>query len=114
MKQLNSVIIEGKLVENVKVTQVAPVAIAQFYISTERIHKNEDGTYEKEICYFDVECFGKLAERLENYLKRGRGVRVVGRLKQDIWMNGEKKCSRVIVVAEHIEVKPFKEAENDD
>jgi single-strand DNA-binding protein len=41
------------------------------------------------------------------YLKKGRGVRVVGRLKQDRWADADGKAhSRVEIVAEHVEFKP--------
>ena len=43
---------------------------------------------------------------MENGAK-GRGVRVVGRLKQDRWVGKDgKNYSKVKVVAEHIEFKP--------
>jgi single-strand DNA-binding protein len=41
------------------------------------------------------------------YLKKGRGVRVVGRLKQDRWTSPEGQGrSKVSIVAEHVEFKP--------
>jgi single-strand DNA-binding protein len=48
------------------------------------------------------------------YLKKGRGVRVVGRLKQDRWTDPDgKPHSRVEIVAEHVEFKPQKKADPD-
>ena len=47
--------------------------------------------------------------------KKGRGVRVVGRLKQDTWKdNNGKTASRIYVVAEHIEYKPMKKTETSE
>jgi single-strand DNA-binding protein len=38
---------------------------------------------------------------------KGRGVRVVGRLKQERWQDGDGKAqSKIIIVAEHIEFRP--------
>jgi single-strand DNA-binding protein len=49
----------------------------------------------------------RLAEVCGEYLKKGRGLRVVGRLKQDHWTDPEgKPRSRVLIVAEHVEFKP--------
>jgi len=46
----------------------------------------------------------RLAEVCAEYLKKGRGVRVVGRLKQDKWTDADgKPHSRVHIVAEHVE-----------
>lgn len=51
--------------------------------------------------------WGNLAENLKKVnVKKGRGVRVVGRLKQERWKDAEGKShSKIFVVAEHIELK---------
>jgi single-strand DNA-binding protein len=49
----------------------------------------------------------RLAEVCGEYLKKGRGVRAVGCLKQDRWTDPDgKPHSRVEIVAEHVEFKP--------
>jgi single-strand DNA-binding protein len=48
-----------------------------------------------------------LAEACNNLGKKGRGVRVVGRLKQDRWTgNDGKQRSRISIVAEHVAFRP--------
>ena len=42
---------------------------------------------------------------LEGNLTKGRGVRVVGRLKQDRWQQNGQSRSRIVIVAEHVEFK---------
>ena len=72
-----------------------------------RFYKNKNDQASEEVSFFDVECFGKSAEYCQKKAIKGRGVRVVGRLKQDSWKdNSGKSQSRVFVVAEHIEYKP--------
>ena len=59
------------------------------------------------VSYFDVTTWARLAEVCGEYLKKGRGVRVVGRLKQDRWTSPEGQGrSKVSIVAEHVEFKP--------
>ena len=54
-----------------------------------------------------MSAWARQAEVCGEYLKKGRGVRVVGRLKQDRWTEAEGKMrSRIIIVAEHVEFKP--------
>jgi single-strand DNA-binding protein len=54
-----------------------------------------------------VTVWNRLAEVCKEYLAKGRGVRVVGRLKQDRWEDPEGKTrSKVHIVAEHVEFKP--------
>jgi len=61
----------------------------------------------KEVSFFDVSTWTRLAEVCGEYLKKGRGVRVVGRLKQDRWTDPDgKPHSRVEIVAEHVEFRP--------
>ena len=60
----------------------------------------------KETSFFDVEVWARLAETCSEYLRKGRGVRVVGRLKQDRWQDGEgRPRSRVKIVGEHVEFR---------
>jgi single-strand DNA-binding protein len=62
---------------------------------------------QKEVSFFDVSNWTRLAEVCGEYLKKGRGVRVVGRLKQDRWTDADGKGrSKVFIVAEHVEFKP--------
>jgi single-strand DNA-binding protein len=68
---------------------------------------------EKEVSFFDVETWSKLAGQCYNLGRKGRGVRVAGRLKQDRWNDGDGKArSRISIVAEHVEFRPeFKQGE---
>ena len=70
-------------------------------------------SFRNEVSYFDVETWSKLAEICSDHLAKGRGVRVVGRLKQDRWndTDGNQK-SRIKIVAEHVEFKPVQKPEN--
>lgn len=110
MNQLNSIILEGNIVADVRVFEpAAGFKKAVFSIGVGRYYKNRNGEDVNEASFFDVEAYGVMTDYLEEKGKKGRGVRVVGRLKQDTWKNAEgKSASRVYVVAEHIEYKPVK------
>jgi single-strand DNA-binding protein len=59
------------------------------------------------VSFFDVETWAKLAENCYNHGRKGRGVRVVGRLKQERWNGPDgKPRSKVAIVAEHVEFRP--------
>ena len=67
----------------------------------------QDGETQKEVAFFDVTTWSRLAEVCGEYFKKGRGVRVVGRLKQDRWTSPEGQGrSKISIVAEHVEFKP--------
>jgi single-strand DNA-binding protein len=106
MNNLNSVLLEGNLTRDPEVKYTnSGTAVCAFSIATNRSFKKGE-EWEKEVSFFDCETWGKLAENCGR-LEKGRGVRVVGRLKQNRWTTTEGKAqSKIIVVAEHVEFKP--------
>lgn len=108
MNQLNSIILEGNLVRDAVVSEPIPgFKVCKFTIAVNRFYKNHNGEGAEEVSYFDVETYNGMAEYCQKKAQKGRGVRVVGRLKQSTWKDeNDKLCSRTFVVAEHIEYKP--------
>jgi single-strand DNA-binding protein len=107
MNNLNSILIEGNLVRDPllrstqKGTQVCTMSLA-----SNRYYKQDSG-FEREVSYFDVETWAKLAEVCYAKGKKGRGVRVVGRLRQARWSDPDGKSrSKISIVAEHVEFRP--------
>jgi single-strand DNA-binding protein len=108
---LNSILLEGNLVKDPESKTLSTGSqVCNFTVASDRFYRQNDSP-EKEVSYFDVEAWSKLGLACSQNLKKGRGVRVVGRLKQDRWTDGEGKArSRVMIVAEHVEFKPIKQA----
>jgi len=109
MNNLNSILIEGNLVRDpllrstTKGTQVCTMTIA----SNRYFKQDSSSGYEKEVSFFDVDSWAKLAEQCYVKGRKGRGVRVVGRLKQDRWTDPEGKSrSKIFIVADHVEFRP--------
>ena len=107
MNNLNSILIEGNLVrEPVFRSTPKGTPVCTFSLASNRFFKQDSGL-EKEVSFFEVETWAKLAEVCNSMGKKGRGVRVVGRLKQDRWTgNDGKQRSRIAIVAEHVEFRP--------
>ncbi|MDR3276054.1 MAG: single-stranded DNA-binding protein [Treponema sp.] len=104
---LNSILIEGNLVREPLLRATSKgTQVCSFTLVSNRFYKQDTG-FEREVSFFDVESWAKLAENCYSEGHKGRGVRVVGRLKQDRWNDPEgKPHSRVVVVAEHVEFRP--------
>jgi len=103
-------LIEGNLVKDpllrstTKGTQICTMRLASNRYSKQ---DNHVPGFEKEVSFFDVESWSKLAETCYTKGRKGRGVRVVGRLKEDRWNSADgKPRSRVSIVAEHVEFRP--------
>jgi len=100
LNNLNSIIIEGNLVRDpILKTTTNGHQVCSFSVASNRFYKQNDQT-EKEVSYFDVETWSRLAQNCGEMLKKGRGVRVVGRLKQDRWEdpNGKTQARVKIVI----------------
>ncbi len=108
MDSLNTIIVEGSVVKEPLIkTTPKGTQVCTFSIMTTRSFKKDDG-YEKEISFFDVDAWGKLAASCEKNLHKGRGIRVVGRVKQNRWEGADgKKFAKINIVAEHIEFRPM-------
>jgi single-strand DNA-binding protein len=113
MNNLNSILIEGNLVRDPLFrTTSKGTSLCTFSIASNRFFKQDSGL-EREVSFFDVETWAKLAENCYNLGRKGRGVRVVGRLKQERWTGADSKPrSKIAIVAEHVEFRPdFKKEE---
>jgi single-strand DNA-binding protein len=107
MNNLNSILIEGNLVKDPEMSHTPKgTAFCKFAIASNRFYKMDE-EYQKEVSFFTIQTWAKLAEICSEYLKKGRGIRVVGRLKQDRWTGTDGKGkSRIEIIAEHVEFKP--------
>jgi single-strand DNA-binding protein len=108
MNSLNSIIIEGNIVHEPQLRAMpSGGSVCTFSIATDRFYKKET-QIEKEVSFFEVVAWGKLAETIGGLAHKGRGVRVAGRLKQDRWDGQDgKPRSKVIIVAENVEMRPI-------
>lgn len=103
MNNLNSLIIEGVVVGEPHYLEEHNVL--NFTIEVARYYKTRDGNDATELSQFKIVVYGRMTSAP---LKDGVGVRVVGRLKQNTWVDGGVSHSEVQVVAEHIEVRKGK------
>jgi single-strand DNA-binding protein len=107
MNNLNSILIEGNLVKDPLLRSTPKgTQICTLQLASNRYYKQDSG-YEKEVSFFDVETWARLAESCYSKGRKGRGVRVVGRLKQNRWNSPDgKPYSKICIVAEHVEFRP--------
>ena len=101
--------LEGNLVRDPEKVLVGSngSVMGKFSIAVNRYYKKANAEAVEEVMYIGVQVWGGLAEGCLNYLKKGRGGRVVGRLRQERWEDKEGgNREKIIVVAEHVEFKP--------
>ena len=103
MASFNKVILMGNLTRDPELRYTPKgTAIAKFGLAINRTWTNEAGEKKEEVTFVDVDAFGKQAEVIGQYLRKGRPVLVEGRLKLDQWddkQTGQKR-SRLGVILE--------------
>ena len=103
MASFNRVIIAGNLTRDPELRYTPKgTAIAQFTLAVNRKWKTETGEAKEEVSFIDIDAFGRQAEVIGQFMKKGRPFLVEGRLKQDTWedKNTHQKQSKVKVVLE--------------
>jgi single-strand DNA-binding protein len=106
MNHLNSTLIEGVLYNEASFTENDGEITCKFIIASNRWYK-QGKIFEKEVAYIPVNATSKkFAEYYKRCAKKGRGVRVVGRLKQEQITDKGLIYNQLLVEAEHIEFRP--------
>ena len=107
MNQLNSLIIEGNVVRAPELREPKDgFKVCTIPLAVNRFYRNAKGDGVNEVSFFDVETFGKMAEVCYKKCGKGRGLRVVGRLRQARWVKSDgHNTSKISIIAEHIEFK---------
>ena len=106
MPNYNKVILMGRLTRDPEVRYVSSgTPVAGLGLAVNRRWKNQEGQMQEETTFVDVDAFGRQAETIGQYLKKGRPVMVEGRLKLDQWddkQTGQKR-SKLGVVLENFQ-----------
>ncbi len=112
MNNLNTVLLEGQLTRDPDLGSTpAQTQSCRLSIANNRYYLNKEGKWIQDPSYFSVYVYGVVANACVRYLKKGRGVRVVGRLKQFSWVEGGLRREKICILAEHIEFQPVKKTE---
>ncbi len=103
MANFNKVILAGNLTRDPEMRYTPKgTAVARFGLAINRTWKNEAGETQNEVTFVDVDAFGRQAEVICQYMKKGRPFLMEGRLKLDQWedKNTHQKQSKLRVVLE--------------
>ena len=106
MASFNKVILVGNLTRDPELRYTPKgTAIAKIGLAVNRVWTNEAGEKKEEVTFVDVDVFGRTAENVGQYMRKGRPILIEGRLKLDQWddkQTGQKK-SKLSVVAETVQ-----------
>jgi single-strand DNA-binding protein len=109
MANLNKVLLLGNLTRDPELRYTPKgTAVADIAVAINRVWNNEQNQRQEETTFVDITLWGRQAEIAQQYLSKGRGVFIEGRLQMDTWedkASGQKR-SKLKVVAENLQFMP--------
>ena len=102
MPNYNKVILMGRLTRDPEVRYASSgSAVANLGIAVNRYWRNQDGEQQEDTTFVDVTAFGKTAETIGQYLKKGRPIFIEGHLRLDQWddkQTGQKRSKLAVIM----------------
>ena len=105
---INKVMLFGNLTRDPELRSLPSGGqVASFGLATNRVFKKADGSKQESTEFHNVVVFGRQAETVSQYLKKGSSVFVEGRIQTRSWESPEKgKQYRTEIVAERVQFGP--------
>ena len=105
MADFNRVILAGRLTRDPELRYTpSGTAVTELGLAISEVYKNRNGETVEQACFVDIVVWGRQAETSAEYLRKGSGALVEGRLQLDQWENqqGEKR-SKLRVRADRVQ-----------
>lgn len=106
---LNKAIVIGNLTRDPELRSLpSGIKVCSFSLATNRVWKDKDGTRQESTDYHNVVVFGRQAETVSQYMKKGNSILVEGRMQTRSWddkTSGEKKY-RTEIIADRTQFGP--------
>ncbi len=106
---LNKAIIIGNLTRDPELKSLpSGIKVCTFSLATNRVWKDKNGAKQEAADYHNIVVFGRQAETVAQYMKKGSSMLVEGRMQTRSWedkTSGEKKY-RTEIVADRTQFGP--------
>src|ERR1035438_2860198 len=102
-RSLNQVTLMGNLTRDPELRQTPNGQnVCSFSLALNRSYKDQSGEWQEATDYVDIVAWGPLAERVSQYLTKGRRCLVQGRLQSRSWEQDGQKRNKVEGVASDV------------
>lgn len=108
---LNSVSLIGRLTADPQMSYLPTgMPVVTFSIANNYYVQNK----ENEVNYFDITAFGKLAETVNTYLRKGKQIAVHGTIRQERWQDKETggNRSKIKIIMRDMQMLGGRDGEN--
>lgn len=104
---LNKAMVYGNLTRDPEMRSLpSGIQVCSFSVATNRVYNDRDGKRQEQTDYHNIVVFGRQAETSAQYLKKGSGVFVEGRLQTRSWDKDGQKQYRTEIVADRVQFGP--------
>lgn len=104
---INKAVLYGNLTRDPEVRALpSGQQVATFALATNRSFKGKDGQQQDQTEYHNIVAFGRQAEVIGQYLKKGRPVYVEGRIQTRSWESEGQKKYRTEIVIDNFQFGP--------
>jgi single-strand DNA-binding protein len=107
MASLNKVMLIGNLTRDPEIRYTPKgQAVTDIGLAVNRVYTTEGGEKREEVTFIDITLWGRTAEIVHQYCKKGRPLFVEGRLQLDTWddkQTGQKR-SKLKVIGDGIQL----------
>ena len=101
MANFNKILLMGNLTRDPQLSYLpSQTAVVDFGLAVNRKWRSQDGSMKEDTCFVDCRAFGKSAENLNKFCKKGNPLFVEGRLTFDSWtaQDGSKHSKHRVTV----------------
>ena len=104
---LNKALLYGNLTRDPEVRALpSGQNVATFGLATNRTFKNKEGQQQEQTEFHNIVAFGRTAEVMGQYLKKGRPVFIEGRIQTRSWESEGRKNYRTEIVVDNFQFGP--------
>jgi single-strand DNA-binding protein len=106
---LNKTFLYGNLTKDPELKALPTgTKVTEFSVATNRSYKDQNGVVKDETQFHNIVVFGRQAETSAQYLKKGQGVLIEGRIQTRSWddQNGGGKKYRTEIIADTVQFGP--------
>jgi single-strand DNA-binding protein len=101
MASYNKILLMGNLTRDPQLSYTPnQTAVVDFGLATNRRWTGQDGSQRDETCFVDCRAFGRMAENINKFFRKGKPIFVEGRLSFDSWtgQDGVKRSKHRVTV----------------
>ncbi len=104
---LNKAMVYGNLTRDPEMKALpSGINVTSFSLATNRVYNDRDGKRQENTDYHNIVVFGRQAETVNKYLKKGSGAFAEGRMQTRSWEKDGQKHYRTEIVADRVQFGP--------